>query len=740
MSTLDAVTLAGKEKTSSTEKYEEIGLTLRERKDRLTEIEKQLVQDKKDPAFDPKKKTPAFQAMEKSIKTLKEEVNALTRQWRQADPNKLHIDREEYDQHLLRRFLVVPSFEIYNGVSGLYDFGPVTCAVKANVINLWRQHFVQEEHMLELETTVLTPEPVFVASGHVQRFSDFVVRDAVRGDAYRADKLLSEFIEKKLDDPNTPTQEADALRLVLRDLESYGKDDLENKFKELRVKAPETGNDLTSPEPFNLMFDTQIGPTGKLHGYLRPETAQGLFVNFKRCLDYNGNQLPFAAATIGQAYRNEIAPRSGLLRVREFTLAEIEHFVHPDHSEHPSFDTVKDVTVRLFSRELQNEGKQPFVMTIGEAFERNIIRNQTLAYFLGRTYLFMKKCGIIEDGIRFRQHQDTEMAHYARDCWDCELLTSYGWIECVGIADRSCYDLTAHSNANPNGESLTAFEVFAEPILEDEVVIVPNKGKFGAALRSDAKLVVKHLESLSDEEKLALADKLHTEASITIDVQDSDKSESKSITLSKDIIDIKKQQKKVSGRSFTPSVIEPSFGIGRIIYCILEHSFWIRKDEAETTVTNPEPVKKGKKGKSSPQDKKLARVVLSFSPFIAPYKVAILPLSQNKEFMPFINRLVRELNSGGISNRVDLGGQAIGRKYARMDDIGIPFAITVDFDSLQNNSVTLRERDSCAQIRCSVDEICKVMNDLIEGRVTWREVQDKYPEQHQTASEKVGKK
>lgn len=733
---LDAVAIAGMEKTSSVERYEQIGAALRDKKDELTEAERELVAQKQTPEFDPKKKTPEFQALEKRVKSLKEEVNALTREWRQADPNKLHIDKEEFDQHLLRRFLVVPSFEIYNGVSGLYDFGPVTCAVKANVINLWRQHFVLEEHMLELECTVLTPESVFIASGHVQRFADFVVRDVERGDAYRADKLLSEFIEKKLDDPNTPTQEADNLRLVLKDIESYGKDELERKFQELGVKAPETGNDLTSPEPFNLMFDTQIGPTGKLHGFLRPETAQGLFVNFKRCLDYNGNQLPFAAATVGQAFRNEIAPRSGLLRVREFTLAEIEHFVHPDHTEHEKFDEVKHLTVGLLSCDLQSAGEQPMKITVGEAFERKIIRNQTLAYFLGRTFMFMKKCGILEEGIRFRQHMPNEMAHYASDCWDCELLTSYGWVECVGIADRACYDLTAHSTANPNNESLSAFEVFAEPLLVDEVVVLPNKGKFGAALRGDAKATLQHLESLSDEDKLALAETLNKQDTVTIDIS----AGSKSVTLSKDIISIKKQQKKVSGRNFTPIVIEPSFGIGRIIYSILEHSFWIRKEEAEKEQDVAAKGKGKKGGKSSPQDKKLARVVLSFSPNIAPYKVAILPLSQNKEFMPFINRLKRELNSANISNRVDLGGQAIGRKYARMDDIGVPFAITVDFDSLKNNSVTLRERDGCTQIRCSVDEICGVINDLVEERITWRQVQERYPEQKQTASEKVGKK
>lgn len=147
---------------------------------------------------------------------------------------------------------------------------------------------------------------------------------------------------------------------------------------------------------------------------MRPETAQSLFVNFKRLLDYNGSKMPFAGATIGQAFRNEIAPRSGLLRVREFTLAEIEHFVNPSDKNHPKFYTVKDTLVTLYPRTNQEANSGVVSMTIGEAIHKGIIANQTLAYFLARTYLFLRECGILPEGLRFRQHRSNEMAHYAQ--------------------------------------------------------------------------------------------------------------------------------------------------------------------------------------------------------------------------------------------------------------------------------------------------------------------------------------
>jgi glycyl-tRNA synthetase len=174
---------------------------------------------------------------------------------------------------------------------------------------------------------------------------------------------------------------------------------------------------------------------------LRPETAQGIFVNFKRLLDYNGGRLPFAAAQIGNAYRNEIAPRSGLLRVREFTMAEIEHFAKPHDKSHPKFKNIANLKVHLLSAASQLVGGDTVTTTFGEAVANHLIANETLAFYLGRSLQFMHLAGVKPDKLRFRQHQSNEMAHYANDCWDAEILTSYGWVECAGNSVCICLNV-----------------------------------------------------------------------------------------------------------------------------------------------------------------------------------------------------------------------------------------------------------------------------------------------------------
>ena len=190
-----------------------------------------------------------------------------------------------------------------------------------------------------------------------------------------------------------------------------------------------------------------------LKGFLRPETAQGIFVNFKRLLEFNQGKLPFAAAQIGCAFRNEISPRSGLIRVREFTMAEIEHFCDPFDKSHPKFEEVKSTEVLLYSADCQMEGRSVYKTSIAEAVAQKTIANETLGYFMARIQQFLVKIGVDPVKLRFRQHMANEMAHYACDCWDAELLTSYGWVECVGCADRSAYDLSQHSKATGNFKS-----------------------------------------------------------------------------------------------------------------------------------------------------------------------------------------------------------------------------------------------------------------------------------------------
>lgn len=205
------------------------------------------------------------------------------------------------------------------------------CETKDNFLQAWKRHFVREEGMLQVDCSILTPETVLKASGHVDRFADFMVKDVKNGECFRLDHLIKAHLEKIASDKKTtPELKAECETIVIK-LDGMSEQEMKDVLRRFEMKSPITGNDLTDPIEFNLMFATQIGPSGLVKGFLRPETAQGIFVNFKRLLEFNQGKLPFAAAQVGSAFRNEISPRSGLIRVREFQMAEIEHFVDPSN-------------------------------------------------------------------------------------------------------------------------------------------------------------------------------------------------------------------------------------------------------------------------------------------------------------------------------------------------------------------------------------------------------------------------
>eukprot|EP01117_Protostelium_nocturnum_P000770 TRINITY_DN1096_c0_g1_i1.p1 TRINITY_DN1096_c0_g1~~TRINITY_DN1096_c0_g1_i1.p1 ORF type:complete len:632 (-),score=175.70 TRINITY_DN1096_c0_g1_i1:62-1957(-) len=599
--------------------------------------------------------------------------------------------REAFKKLTTQRFFIAPAFELYGGVTGLYDLGPPGCAVKANILSLWRQWFILTENMLEIDSSCVTPKPVLEASGHVARFTDLMVKDAVTGACYRADHRLEEHLETLLADKNLTAEKIDEIKTVMAQADALSKEEMHEALKKYNTKAPETGNELTFPEPFNLMFATSIGPTGTVPGFLRPETAQGIFVNFKRLLEFNGGKLPFAAAQIGQAYRNEIAPRSGLLRVREFTLAEIEHFVNPEDKDHPKFASIANLEINAFPRDVQLTTKQTVRMTIGDAVKNGVINNQTLGYFIARVHGFLLACGVKADKLRFRQHLSDEMAHYAADCWDAEILNSYGWTECVGIADRSAYDLNAHSAATK--QSLTAFVEFKEgPKMIETIFPKLDKGKIGKALGKKQANLVQFLTNLDQETAEKLEKDLQTNGSVKITLGEEEYEVKKEY-----ILEWTREKKNVSGAKITPGVIEPSFGIGRILYSVLEHAYWCRENDEQ-------------------------RAVLSLPPTIAPVKVTLFPLqSKQNEALPQYANLLTDYN---ISFRVDDTGASIGKRYSRADEIGIPFGITVDFASQTDKSVTLRERDSTAQVRVPFDSLAVVLNKLISGRANWEQIKN----------------
>ncbi|KAJ1569818.1 Glycine--tRNA ligase 1, mitochondrial [Nowakowskiella sp. JEL0078] len=674
----------------------------------------------------------AFKPSSVSKETLGPEVAKLKSVFK-SNNNALanrNFDRSALDAVLTRRFFFAPSFQIYGGVAGFFDYGPSGCALQNNILDVWRKHFVLEEDMLEIDCTNITTDNVFKTSGHVDRFADWIVRDSITREIFRQDHLVKQVLKQRLEDSQILSKaganaayEKKRLKIkgnilddeiikeyenLLESLDNYQGPELFELMNKFQIVSPETGNPLTEPVIFNLMFDCQIGPTGKEKGYLRPETAQGHFLNFKKLLEFNSNRMPFASASVGKSFRNEISPRGGLLRLREFTIAEIEHFVDPLNKQHLRFNEIRSIVLPLYSSQNQINNSGIIHKEIGEAVDEGMVNNETLGYFMARIYLFLVRIGIDKNRIRFRQHLSNEMAHYATDCWDAEIESSSGWIECVGCADRSAYDLTAHSKAT--NEKLIVREPLPKPIYRTSWVLSANGKILGPKFKNDVSKVKDYFLSLKNDddtwnslELINLKRKLELGKGRTLITTNNF-----SFEITSEMLTIEQKTEKISIREFTPNVIEPSFGIGRIIHSLIEHVYWVRNVSLN-------------------EEKKEPPTVLSFPPIVAPYKCLIVPLSNQDVFIPYIKETVSELRRLGLSSRIDDSAGSIGRRYARSDEIGIPFGVTVDFQTLKDGTVTLRERDSTNQIRESTKVISRIINDLCTEQTTWAEVEKTYP-------------
>uniref|UniRef100_A0A3Q3D676 Glycyl-tRNA synthetase 1 n=1 Tax=Hippocampus comes TaxID=109280 RepID=A0A3Q3D676_HIPCM len=353
-------------------------------------------------------------------------------------------------------------------------------------------------------------------------------------------------------------------------------------------------------------------------------------------------------------------------------MAEIEHFVDPGEKVHPKFSNVADLDILLYSSGAQTSGQSAHAMRLGDAVEQGIIDNSVLGYFIGRIYLYLLKVGLRKDKVRFRQHMENEMAHYACDCWDAEAKTSYPQRERA----RCAFSLT-HPHKVVN---VVKFE--------------PNRGAIGAAYKKDAKLIFDYLDAcdecfIGDGEK-----RLNESGEFSVST------EGKTFKLSTDMVAVRRFQKTLHVEEIVPNVIEPSFGIGRIMYCIFEHCFHARQGDEQ-------------------------RTYFSFPATVSPYKCCILPLSQNQDFTPFVQQLSEALTRKGVSHKVDESSGSIGRRYARSDEIGVAFGVTVDFDTVNKTprTATLRDRDSMRQIRVEVRPARKCRR----GRsMTWRHLRPRH--------------
>jgi len=552
-----------------------------------------------------------------------------------------------------RRGFMWPAFEIYGGAAGFYDYGPLGATLKRRVEDTWRQFFVIQEGFAEIEAPTIGVEGIFQASGHLSGFSDPLTSCKECKEIFRADHLIKHIIEVP-----------DAL----------SNEEIYRVIKENDVFCPECGGDLSEVYEFNLMFKTAIGPGNKMQGYLRPETAQGMLINFPRLLRYFRDSLPFAAVQIGKSYRNEISPRQGVIRLREFTQAEAEIFINPIDKTHPRFGEVKDISMKFYSQAAQERG-EPEEMTFGEAVERGVVAHQTLAYYVARTYQFLLAVGVSPEKLRFRQHKSDEMAHYAADCWDAEvLLDRLGWIEIVGIADRTDYDLKAHMAQSK--VSLKVFVPFDQPVKKEKLVIKPDMKALGPMFKGKAKAVADALKAMSPEDLREEKIKVQLDGEV--------------VEIDKSLVSYETVEEEVRGEEVIPHVIEPSFGIDRIIYTVLDHSY-------HEDLVDGEP-----------------RSVLRLLPGVAPIEVAVLPLMDREELVVPAKKILDDLRHSGLRVDYDTSG-SIGRRYRRNDEVGTPYSVTVDYGAVENGTVTIRDRDSMRQVRVRLEDVAASLEKLLCG-------------------------
>ena len=555
-----------------------------------------------------------------------------------SDANTARLER--LSGMLKRRGVLLPAFEIHGGAKGLYDFGPVGGRLRNRVNQTWLNHWLSLGNIVELSCPTVTPYAVLEASGHVGEFSDFMTMCAACEEASRADTLLESF------HPNP---------------DSLSKADLQALLDQSQPPCPSCNAvDWTKITAQNLMFNTTIGAgrSGR-PGFLRPETAQGMFTSFPALYRHNRERLPFGAVQVGKGYRNEISPRQGMIRLREFNMAELEYFINPHEPAKHDFSAWDGHAITLVADE-QGEVK----MTFSEAVEKNIIRHETVGYFMAKTFDFLTKVGIDAQRLRFRQHEADEMAHYATDCWDAEIHGSYGWVECVGIAHRGCYDLEAHENAT--GKTLRARREFDEPQVVEIDGWTIDGAKAGPAFRALAGAVKVAVENLPSE----------TNFPIELTLESGDEVVVKSEHVKRD-----QRTETLSGEWYIPHVVEPAFGIDRIIWHILDHAYdEIGKDGEEYTT-------------------------LRLSDHVAPVDYCVFPLFEKDGMGELAKTIHAKLcMKPDVVSMYDSSG-SIGRRYARADEIGVPRCITVDHQSLEDQTVTVRSRDTGEQHRVHIDEL-----------------------------------
>jgi glycyl-tRNA synthetase len=562
-----------------------------------------------------------------------------------------------------RRGFFFPASRAYGGVAGFYTYGPEGAALKRNIEDSWRDLFVTQEGHMEISAPDVMPEPVFEASGHLDGFDDMILECPECTTSHRADHLVEDA---------TRIEEAESLPIP----------EVEALIAEYDLDCPVCGASLTDVpvEEFNLMFETNIGPGTSSPGYLRPETAQGIFVEFPQLKQYARNQLPFGVAQVGKAWRNEISPRRALVRVREFTQAELEHFIDPAEDE-PPLERVADVELTLYPADEQEaEDGEYHTMTVREAVDENVVASDWVAYYLGLARDWYERVGVDMDRFRYRQHLSGELAHYAADCWDAEAELGGDWVEITGFAYRSDYDLSKHSQHSD--EEFTLFKQYDEPKTVERATVDPDMSVLGPEFGGDAGALKKALASLVERDPDAFDDEV-----VAVEV------DGETYEVDTETANFAREEVTESGEHITPHVVEPSFGIGRIVYTVLTHAY-------DRDLVDGEE-----------------RAYLDLPADIAPTTVGVFPLMDKDGLGERAREVEADLRSAGFAVAYDDSGN-IGRRYRRQDEVGTPYCVTVDYESLEDDTVTVRERDSTDQARVPIDELPSTLTALRAGTTT----------------------
>ncbi len=569
-----------------------------------------------------------------------------------------------------KRGFLYPSFEIYSGVAGFYDYGPLGGILKNNIMNLWRKYYVAREGFYEIEAPTIMPRETLKASGHVDNFTDPMTQCTECHEVYRADHIIEAAINKEV--------------------EGLPDEELTKIIEDNNIVCENCEGKLSPVRSYNLMFKTEIGVSGKQIGYMRPETAQGIFIAFKRISRFYKDKLPFGIVQLGKSYRNELSPRQGVIRLREFTQAEAEIFVDPSDKSHRYYKNIEDYELELYSQEEQLNDKKPVKLTVKDAIESNVVSSEMLVYQLVLAREFLKDLGIPNEAIRFRQHLPDEMAHYAIDCWDAEVKTDqYGWVEIIGIADRTDFDLKSHIKHSK--EDLSVFKEYDTPKKVVKTTPSFNMKKFGPTFKGDSPKAKEILENTNPE---VIIDSFKTNGTYKFNIGDNE------YEIDDSFITFETKEEEIRGERIVPHVIEPSYGIDRIIYSTLLHSY--TEDVSD----------EGEK-----------RAYLKIPAIIAPIKVAILPLVNKEPLVDIAKDIEITLRENNMISSFD-GSGTIGRRYARADEIGVPFAVTVDYDTIDDKKVTIRNRDTFEQKRVAIRRLPIIIKELVEGNITFEELEE----------------